>query len=120
MKRTGTTNEYMQTLILDLKREGSLHKSALWKTLASELSKPTRIRSVVNVSRINRFTAENEVVVVPGKVLGSGTVDHSVTVAAFSFSESAKKRIEEAKGKYLTIYELLQSNPEGKKVRLMK
>jgi large subunit ribosomal protein L18e len=42
-----------------------------------------------------------------------------VDVAAAFFSAEAKQKIEAAKGKALTINELLKHNPEGKKVRIM-
>jgi large subunit ribosomal protein L18e len=56
---------------------------------------------------------------VPGKVLGSGTISHNVTVAAFAFSQNAKKQIESAKGKTMTINELLRKNPKGKDIRII-
>jgi large subunit ribosomal protein L18e len=58
-------------------------------------------------------------VVVPGKVLASGELDHEVSVAALSFSKAAREKIEKAKGKALTIMELVSKNPKGTKVMLM-
>ena len=66
-----------------------------------------------------RFTKPNEIIIVPGKVLGSGSLNHSLTVAAFSFSESAREIIEQAKGKCLTIKELVQKNPKAKDVKII-
>ncbi|MBW2978528.1 50S ribosomal protein L18e [Candidatus Woesearchaeota archaeon] len=119
MKRTGPTNEQMNTLIYELKKESTSQKVKIWKRIAEDLEKPTRKRRIVNLSRINRSTKANETIVVPGKVLGSGTLKHGLTVAAFSFSQSAKKIIEQAKGKYITINELLKNNPKGKDVRII-
>ncbi len=118
MKRTGPTNEHLQTLIQELKRESNTNKADIWKRIAGDLERSTRSRRVVNLSRINRYTKANEVVVVPGKVLGSGELKHGVTVAALSFSESARNLITQ-KGKCLTIQELLKSNPKGKDVRVI-
>ena len=56
---------------------------------------------------------------VPGKVLGSGALQHSVVVAALSFSTGAKERIEQAKGKALTIEQLLQQKPKAKDLKLL-
>jgi large subunit ribosomal protein L18e len=109
-------NQHAKQLIQDLRKQSSVK---LWKRIADDLEKPTRRRRVVNISRINRHTKENETIIVPGKVLGSGEVHHSVTVAAFSFSTTAKNRIQEAKGKCLTINELLKTNPTGKNVRII-
>ena len=114
-----TPNQYLKTLIHDLRRQSSEQEVGIWKRIADDLEKPTRQRRVVNVSRINRHTAPDETVIVPGKVLGAGLVNHKLTVAAFSFSTSAKERIEEARGKAITITELLKLNPKGKDVRII-
>lgn len=106
-------------LIADLKSASHSQKAPLWTRLAKELARPSRQRRVVNLSRLNRFTQANEIIVVPGKVLGSGTLNHSLTVAAQSFSGSAKTAIEQAKGKAITINELLKQSPKGQKVRII-
>jgi len=117
--KTGPSNEHLVQLIQELRKVCATQKAALWGRIADDLSRATRQRRAVNVSRINRSTAANEIVIVPGKVLGSGMVDHSVTVAAFAFSTSAKQRIQEAKGKTLSIPELLKQNPQGKNIRIL-
>ncbi|MBS3175669.1 50S ribosomal protein L18e [Candidatus Woesearchaeota archaeon] len=119
MKRTGPTNQHLQALIADLKRQSYAHQVHLWRRLADDLEMPTRQRRVINVNKLNRFTKANEVVVVPGKVLGTGSINHNITVAAWQFSEQAKAEIERAKGKCLSIQDLLKQNPKAQKVRLM-
>ena len=106
-------------LIQELRKESTIHKAAIWDRIADDLELPTRQRRIINVSKINRYTKANETIIVPGKVLGSGVVNHNVHVAAWAFSESAKKRIEQAKGKCVTINELIKSNPKGKDVRIL-
>ena len=117
--RTGPSNEHLQTLIQDLRHHASQKKAPFWRRIAEDLEKPTRQRRNVNVSRLARNTAANEVVIVPGKVLGSGIVSHGITVAAWSFSEGARKKITESKGKCITIQELLKEKPDGKDVRII-
>lgn len=117
--RTGPTNPILVELIQELKRESLTGKTALWKRIAADLERPTRIRRVVNLSTINRITKDNEIVVVPGKVLGAGALDHKVTVGAFAFSESARSAIETAKGKCLSIPEMMKLQPDGKSVRIL-
>jgi large subunit ribosomal protein L18e len=119
MKRTGPTNQHAQELIASLRKESATQKAGLWSRIAQDLEMPTRKRRVVNLSRLNRFTKANETIIVPGKVLGSGMLEHSIVVAAFSFSQGAKERIEQAKGKCLTIPELLRQNPKGKDIRII-
>ena len=118
-KRTGPTNEHLQNLIRDLRKQSSEQKVGIWKRIAQDLEKPTRQRRAVNLYSLNLNTKDNETIIVPGKVLGTGEIDKSITVAAFSFSENAKQRIQSAKGKCITIHELLKNNPKGKDVRIM-
>ncbi len=113
------TNEHMKELITQLKKLSHTEEVAIWKRVASDLEKPTRSRRIVNISRISRYTNDGEIIVVPGKVLGSGILKHKVDVAAFSFSEGAKQAISKAKGNYLTITELIKKNPKGEKVRII-
>ena len=117
--RTGPTNEQLNALIADLEREGSVQNAPVWKTIADFLSAPSRQRREVNLSKLNRFTSANETIVVPGKVLGSGAIDHPVIVAAFAFSTKAKDRIESSKGKAISISQLLKQNPKATGVRLV-
>ena len=112
------TNQNLLGLIQELKK-ASHTEAPLWHRLASDLSGSTSRRRAVNLSRINHFSKENDIVVVPGKVLGGGNIGHKVTVAAFSFSQSAKDAISKSNGKVLTIKELLSQNPKGKGVRII-
>jgi large subunit ribosomal protein L18e len=57
---------------------------------------------------------------VPGKILGAGSLDHSITVAAFDASERAKEKIAEAKAKYLSIPELVETNPKGSNIKIIR
>ncbi len=119
MNRTGPTNPVLQQLIQSLRKESSSSQTALWKRIADDLEKPTRQRRVVNISRIARNTKPNETIVVPGKVLGSGAIQHSIVVAALDFSAGARERIEQAKGKAITITELLKQKPKTKDLKIM-
>jgi len=60
-----------------------------------------------------------ETVVVPGKVLGAGKIDHPINVAAFAFSDQARLKILKAKGKCLSILELMKKNPKGANVKII-
>jgi large subunit ribosomal protein L18e len=69
--------------------------------------------------KINKFARDGELIVVPGKVLSVGEIKKQVEVAAVNFSDEARKKIILAKGRTLTMRELLKENPEGKKVRIL-
>jgi large subunit ribosomal protein L18e len=103
-----------------LKKKSRETDQAVWKAIAEELDKAKRRRVVVNMSRINRHAQEDEIAAIPGKVLGSGMLDHPVTVAAFQFSDMAKKKIELAQGRTMTLRELAEKDPDVSKIRIMK
>tara|TARA_Y100000310_G_scaffold323753_1_gene384603 strand:+ start:2455 stop:2799 length:345 start_codon:yes stop_codon:yes gene_type:complete len=109
-------NPHLVKLVQALKKKSIEDNAGLWKRVATDLEKSTRQRRVVNLSRIDRFTKDNEVVVVPGKVLGDGTLTKKVTVAAYSFSNTAKDKLSKAQSQILTIEELMQKNPKDIKV----
>jgi large subunit ribosomal protein L18e len=111
-------NPQLQKLVNELKKASIETKVRLWKRIAVDLEKPTRTRRAVNIYKIDKFTKENEIIVVPGKVLGTGDLNHAVTVAAFSFSKNALKKINQ-KGKAYTLQEFLQVNPKAEKVRII-
>ncbi|ABN69917.1 LSU ribosomal protein L18AE [Staphylothermus marinus F1] len=119
MKKTGPTNIVLRKTIRELKKLSKQYKTAIWKAVAEELEKPRRQRRAVNISRINRHTSSGDVVVVPGKVLGSGNIDHPVTVAAVSFTKTAIEKIEIAGGKAIHILDLARENPRGSNVKII-
>lgn len=118
MKVTGSTNIMIRKLIRRLKKE----KKPLWRKVAEELEKPSRKRAYINIYKINKYSKPNDIIIVPGKVLGIGNLDHPVTVVALDFSASAIEKIRKAGGQVLSIYKALDvfKDFKGKSVRLMK
>jgi len=115
---TGPTNTILKDLIKDIRTHGYKDKSGFLLRLAELLEKPTRRKAEVNLSKLNRVCKENEVVVVPGKVL-DGLLNKPLTVAAINFSYKAKVNIEKAGGKVLTIKELIHKDSKGSNVRII-
>jgi large subunit ribosomal protein L18e len=120
MKETKTTNPELIHLIRLLKKESREKQAAIWLDVAEYLSKTRSQRISVNLSTINRNTKRSDVIVVPGKILGSGSISHAVTVAAFGASNKAKAKLVAAKAKYLSIPELMEKNPKGAKVKIIR
>ena len=52
-----------------------------------------------NLSRLSRYAADEDVVLIPGKLLGSGDVAGKPSVAAYSVSTGARSKIEAAGGR---------------------
>ena len=119
MRETNTTNPQLIELIRFLKKQGRENKAKVWRDIAERLAKPRRNSIAVNLSRLNRHTKKNDVVIVPGKVLGTGDLAHPVIVAAFSFSKTAKEKITTSRGKCLSFDELIKKNPKGSNVKII-
>ncbi|NPA05226.1 MAG: 50S ribosomal protein L18e [Crenarchaeota archaeon] len=119
VKRTGPTNIVLRKTLRRLRSQARREKAPIWRYVYELLSRPRRLRIVVNLSKINRYTGPGDVVVVPGKVLGAGRLDHPVTVAAAAFSYTAVRKIREAGGRVLHITQLMEENPKGSRVKII-
>jgi large subunit ribosomal protein L18e len=113
------TNPNLVGLIQHLKDASRLNEAPVWRDIALRLEGPARNWAEVNVGKLNRYASENEVVVIPGKLLGAGEIAKKVTVAAYRSSGQAKDKIEKAGGKNVSIEELVVMNPKGSKLRIM-
>jgi len=120
MRETKTTNPQLTELITMLRKQSREQNAPIWLDVADYLAKTRSQRTVKNLSSINRNTQKTDVVVVPGKILASGILDHTVTIAAFEASKQAITKIEAAKAKYITIQELVEKNPKGSNVKIIR
>ena len=120
MKETLSTNPELVQLIHFLKKQSREQNAGVWHDVAEYLSKSRRSRISVNLSNINRHTKRSDTIVVPGKVLGTGTLNHAVTVAAFGVSDAAAVKLKAARAKYLSITELVEKNPKGANVKIIR
>jgi len=94
-------------------------KTRFAKRLLKELRRSRRSTREVNISRLQRNTVDNEVVFVPGKVLGHGYLTKKLTVGAFAFSQSAIQKIQKAGGRTLLLEEFLREFGKGSGVRII-
>ncbi|HEC81656.1 MAG TPA: 50S ribosomal protein L18e [Thermoplasmatales archaeon] len=120
VKKTSKTNPHLIALIQDLKKKSFEHDVAIWKDVALRLEKPSRNWAEVNLSKIERYVGEDEIALVPGKVLSSGRLSKKIKVAAWGFSYKAREKIQKAGGKCLSIEDLVKENPSGKGVRIVR
>lgn len=110
-----------KNLVISANLSKEARKAPFWKRVLELISSPARKKPGVNVSRISKHAKEGLLVVVPDKVLGAGAKATSkLTVAAISFSQSAKKAIESAGGKAISIADASKKNPTGKDAVIIK
>ena len=113
------TNPVLKENIVKLEKAARKNDADVYRRAAEELKKSAKNKTEVNLSKIQRNASEGETVLVPGKVLGSGRLDKEVEVAAFQFSQKAKKTINSS-GEFMYLEDLVEDNPEGKNIRIMK
>lgn len=119
MRKSKSTNPELLQLIMFLRRQSRESNVKIWRDVSERLAKPRRRGTPVNISRLNRFTHKSELVVVPGKVLGTGEIGHPITIAALAFSIRAREKIEAAKGRCLSFFDLIKKDPNGSKVKII-
>lgn len=117
-KRTGASNEYLRSLIVQMRKAAKANDAKIWEDVAEALAKPRRQKVEVNLIDIERHAGDSEVVV-PGIVLAKGDLTKAMTVAAWRFTSAARGKIKRSGGDALTIAELLEKNPKGEKVKIM-
>ena len=119
MAHTSKTNPRLERVIRELRDLSRENEVAIWRDVAERLERSRARWSEVNLSRLARYAAKGEQVVVPGGLLASGEIGVPVTVAAFRASGAARRKVEAAGGKALSLLELAVANPTGRGVRIM-
>lgn len=116
MKR-GPENENARALIVKLEKSARKNDAPIWRSVAERMSSPRRKRAIVNLYEIDRHAGD--AVIVPGKMLGIGSLKRSVRIAALVFSKSARQKVEAAGGACMSIEQLLEENPKGSGVAII-
>ena len=94
-------------------------KTRFWKRILEEADRPRRNRRTVNLYELNRLTESGDVVYVPGKVLGTGDIDHPITISAFSFSKKAYEKLLKSGSTILNTKEFAEKYPTGSGVKII-
>jgi large subunit ribosomal protein L18e len=102
-----------------LENHSKKSKQHIWRSVSEKIEGPRQNRSLVNVGEIARNSKDGSTVIVAGKVLGGGSLDHKVNVAAYSFSESAKSKISKSGGKCFSLGEFMGENKSVKDVIML-
>jgi large subunit ribosomal protein L18e len=102
-----------------LRKAFKANKVKIWKALEEEFSKSRSNRRQVNIQKLNRVTQNGDVIIIPGKVLGNGTLGHKITVCAYSFSEGAFNKLNSSGIEILSLQSLINKYPDGKGVKII-
>src|SRR5574341_2542895 len=112
-------NTLVDNTVWILRSAAKKTKAPIWKDLERRVAGPRSNKSEVNLGTLAQVTKANEIVMVPGKILGTGNIGHKLTVCAFSISESAARKIGQEGGKVIALEDLIKKHPEGKGVRII-
>ena len=94
-------------------------KRRIWRKVAKDLSKKNQDRVEVNLFQINKNSKENEIILVPGKILSSGEINHKIQIAAHSISKNAREKLLQSKCTIMNIQELYELIPTGKNIKII-
>ena len=106
-------------MVKTLRGASKKNNAPIWEKLADLALKPTRAKRTLNLGQINKFASDNDVIIVPGKVLGTGSLSHKITLCSFSISASGAKKVVESGGKVLDISQIIKNHPTGKGVKII-
>jgi len=119
MAKTSKTNPHLQDVLRELREVSREAGGMVWRDVADRLERSRKNWSEVNLSRIDRYASKGEQIVVPGVLLATGEISTPVTVAAFRASSAARKKVEAAGGRAISLLELAVQNPKGSGIRIM-
>ncbi|HYM40863.1 MAG TPA: 50S ribosomal protein L18e [Thermoplasmata archaeon] len=119
MARTPKTNAQLTRVVQELRELSRENGVPIWRDVADRLERSRKNWSEVNLSRVSRYAGKGEQVVVPGVLLAAGDLTIPVTVAAFRASAAARKKVEAAGGRSVSLLELAVQNPKGSGVRIL-
>ncbi len=80
---------------------------ALFKRVHDLVAVPSRSRKAVSLHKINKYTEDGAVVVVPAKILSTGKLEHKVTIAALEYSSGALSAIKSSGSRAIGIKDLV-------------
>lgn len=101
--KRGPENPELIATIRALEKAYKRSRKRMWLKLAKLLLRPRRKRVEANIYDIEKHCRQGEVALVPGKLLSQGALSKSVTVAAFAATAQARKKIEQAGAKLVSL-----------------
>ncbi len=102
-----------------LRKASTSQKAPIWKRLSSEALKPSIARRTININKLAKLTKNGDTVAFAGKVLGTGSISHSITLFSFGISQSAASKITQAGGRIVSHDTILSERPAGSGVLLL-
>ena len=98
----------------------SARKNNSWVKLAHVLSGSTRMQLSVNLEQIDKQAKAGDIILVPGKILGSGNITKKLRICALGISSSAREKLRATKSEFITIEQEMKDNPKGEGIKVIR
>jgi large subunit ribosomal protein L18e len=114
------SNPLLRYATVMLERAAKENHADIWRQASMMLSSTKAQRVEISLGRMSRIAEAGSTLLVPGKVLGDGILDKKLVVGAFSFSTTARTKIEAAGGSALSLEQLVKKHPKGSGIKLVR
>ncbi|MEK6919140.1 MAG: 50S ribosomal protein L18e [Nanoarchaeota archaeon] len=96
-------------------------KNSVWveKGIARYLSGSTRVMPEVNLNMLEKNCEAGDIAIVPGKILGTGSINKKIKVCAFKFSKQAMEKLKAKKCETGSIMDEIKNNPKATGVKII-
>ncbi|MDE1860829.1 MAG: 50S ribosomal protein L18e [Candidatus Micrarchaeota archaeon] len=90
---------------------GSEKKNHRLRAYLAELaSKPKRQRVSVNLNKLDKISKDGENIIVPGKVLGFGSISKKINISAIRYSKDAIHKLKGSGSTLVSIEEMMKKD----------
>lgn len=119
MKKKSEKNIQKLELIDKFYKAAKENKKEIFSAIAQNLEAPRRKESRINLSKLEKLNAvvDGDIVIIPGKLLGTGILNKKITIYAGDFSKNASLKLN---NKVKKLKDLLTDKIDYKKSKIIK
>ncbi len=103
----------LKQLMITLKKQ----QKPIWREVAKYLARPRRKAIAVNIDKINKISKADEIIIIPGKIISRGSLNHRIMIAAFSISKTAREKLAK-NATIMDVKELIEKSPQLKNIKI--
>jgi len=107
-------NSELKSVIFEFKKK----KEPELVKVARYLALPRRKAISVNLDKINKYSKEKEIILVPGKVLSQGDINKKIELVSFKISDHALKKLKSSGSTYKPLKQFIKEK-EIKKFKII-
>jgi large subunit ribosomal protein L18e len=92
-------------------------KDNIWHDVAKHIVRPKRRAVAVNIEKINKISKDSEIIIVPGKVMNKGSLNHNIVLIALKYSQGAKDKLAK-KANMMSIQDFIEKKSAFKGINM--